>query len=196
MRRIIVAITGASGACLGLHALRLLRSLPEVETHLILSPSGIRTLVEETGQGADAARALADHHHDHRDIGSALASGSFRTAGMLVAPCSIKTLSAIAQSYDNDLIVRAADVCLKERRPVVLMVRETPLHAGHLRLMQEVTANGAIVMPPVPAFYLRPVSVDALAEQLAARALDLLGFEVAALARWKDDPAPTPDAPA
>jgi len=115
---------------------------------------------------------------------------------MLVAPCSIKTLSAIAQSYDNDLIVRAADVCLKERRPVVLMVRETPLHAGHLRLMQEVTANGAIVMPPVPAFYLRPVSVDALAEQLAARALDLLGFEVAALARWKDDPAPTPDAPA
>lgn len=193
MRRIIVALTGASGAMFGIRALQLLRATAGVEIHLILSPAGVRTLIEETGMSAADARALADHNYDHRDIGAALASGSFRTAGMLVAPCSIKTLSAIAHCYDDDLIVRAADVCLKERRPVVLMVRETPLHAGHLRLMLEATANGAIVMPPVPAFYLKPTSIADIVDQLVARALDLLGIEVPALKHWKaapTDPVP------
>ncbi|HRK42092.1 MAG TPA: UbiX family flavin prenyltransferase [Gemmobacter sp.] len=183
-QRVIIAITGASGVMIGVRALELLQPLPEVETHLILSPAGLRTLRAETNLRPEAVRALADHVHPYGDIGAALASGSFRTAGMLVAPCTVKTLSGIAHCYDDNLIVRAADVCLKERRPLVLMLRETPLHAGHIALMDQATRNGAILMPPVPAFYARPTSIDDMITQMAARALDLLHLPVPALRRW------------
>jgi flavin prenyltransferase len=186
-KRLIIAITGASGVIYGVRALELLRPLPEVETHLILSPAALRTLREETDYTGDAVRALADHVHAHGDIGASLASGSFRTAGMLVAPCTVKTLSGIAHCYDDNLIVRAADVCLKERRPVVLMLRETPFHAGHIALMDQVTRNGAIVMPPVPAFYHRPRDLDEMISQTTARALDLFDLEVAGVKRWQEN---------
>ena len=129
------------------------------------------------------------HVHSHKDIGASIASGSFRTAGMLVAPCSIKTLSGIAHCYAEDLVVRAADVCLKERRRVVLMLRETPLHEGHIALMAQATRNGAIIMPPVPAFYTKPQSIDDIVDQTMARALDLFDIEVRAIKRWKDEAA-------
>ncbi|MBL8561544.1 MAG: UbiX family flavin prenyltransferase [Gemmobacter sp.] len=190
-QRVIIAITGASGVMIGVRALELLQPLPEVETHLILSPAGLRTLRAETDRRPEAVRALADHVHPYGDIGAALASGSFRTAGMLVAPCTVKTLSGIAHCYDDNLIVRAADVCLKERRPLVLMLRETPLHAGHIALMDQATRNGAILMPPVPAFYARPASLDDMITQMAARALDVLGLPVPALHRWCE-PQPNP----
>ena len=190
-QRVIIAITGASGVMIGVRALELLQPLPEVETHLILSPAGLRTLRAETDLRPEAVRALADHVHPYGDIGASLASGSFRTAGMLVAPCTVKTLSGIAHCYDDNLIVRAADVCLKERRPLVLMLRETPLHAGHIALMDQATRNGAILMPPVPAFYARPASLDDMITQMAARALDVLRLPVPALHRWCE-PQPNP----
>ncbi len=183
-RRLIVAITGASGAIYGVRALELLRAMGGVETHLILSASGARTLAEETDYSAEQVRALADHVHRSRDIGAAIASGSFRTLGMLVAPCSVKTLSGIANCYDDELVVRAADVCLKERRRVVLLLRETPLHAGHIALMDQATRNGAILMPPVPAFYHRPATVAEIVDQTVGRALDLFDLEVPGLRRW------------
>jgi 4-hydroxy-3-polyprenylbenzoate decarboxylase len=153
MRRLIIAITGASGAMYGIRALEMLRAVPEVESHLILTSSANRTILHETTRKPDEVRALADHVYSPRDIGAAVSSGSFVTAGMLVAPCSVKTLSGIAHCYNENLVVRAADVCLKERRRVVLMLRETPLHAGHIELMAQANRNGAIIMPPVPAFY-------------------------------------------
>lgn len=189
MRRIIVGLTGASGIVYGIRALQLLRELADVETHLVVSPAALRTARDEVDLDADAIRALADVNHGHRDIGASIASGSFRTDGMLVAPCSVKTLSGIAHAYDEDLIVRAADVCLKERRRVVLLFRETPLHAGHIELMAQATRNGAIVMPPVPAFYTRPRSIADLVDQTVARALDLLGIEVPVIRRWTEDVA-------
>jgi flavin prenyltransferase len=182
--RLIVAITGASGAIYGVRALQLLRQMGGVETHLILSASGARTLVEETDHSAAQVRAMADHVHSAKDIGAAIASGSFKTLGMLVAPCSVKTLSGIANSYDDELVVRAADVCLKERRRVVLMLRETPLHAGHIALMEQATRNGAIVMPPVPAFYSRPKTVADIVDQTVGRALDLFDLDVKVVHRW------------
>lgn len=182
--RLIVAITGASGAIYGVRALELLRAMGGIETHLILSPSGARTLLEETDVSVAQVRDLADCVHSPRDIGATVASGSFRTLGLLVAPCSMKTLSGIAHSYNDELVVRAADVCLKERRRVVLLLRETPLHAGHIALMQQATTNGAVLMPPVPAFYTRPQSVDDIVTQTVARALDLFGLDVAAVKRW------------
>jgi len=183
-RRLIVAITGASGVIYGVRALELLRALGGVETHLILSSSGARTLLEETDYSVAQVRELADCVHSPRDIGATVASGSFRTLGMLVAPCSMKTLSGIAHSYNDELVVRAADVCLKERRRVVLLLRETPLHAGHMALMQQATLNGAILMPPVPAFYTRPKTVDEIVTQTVGRALDLFGLELAMVKRW------------
>lgn len=186
MRRLIVAITGASGAVYGIRALELLRSVPEIETHLILTASGARTVSEETDAKPDDVRALADIVHNPKDIGAALSSGSYLTAGMLVAPCSIKTLSGIAHSYNDELAVRAADVCLKERRRVVLLLRETPLHAGHIQLMAQATANGAIVMPPVPAFYHRLQTLDEAVTQTVLRALDLFEIHLPATRRWKD----------
>lgn len=184
VRRIIVAISGASGTLYGVEALRLLREMGGIETHLIVSPSARRTMHEETDLHIAEVEALADHTHGFRDIGAPPSSGSFRVEGMLVAPCSARTLGAIAVSLGDNLIVRAADVCLKERRRLVLMLRETPLHLGHIELMASVTRYGAIVMPPVPAFYTRPASVAELVRQSAARALDVLGIDVAALKRW------------
>ncbi|QTL02193.1 UbiX family flavin prenyltransferase [Aquabacter sp. L1I39] len=189
MKRLILAITGASGALYGIRALELLRPLPDVETHLILTPAGLRTIAEETDLRADDVRALADEVYNPKDIGAALSSGSFLTAGMLVAPCSIKTLSGIAHCYNDELTVRAADVCLKERRRVVLLLRETPLHAGHIALMAQATQNGAIIMPPVPAFYHRPESLDDVVNQTVARALDLFDIRLPLTRRWKERPA-------
>jgi len=183
-RRLIVAITGASGAIYGVRALEMLRARGDVQTPLILSASGARTLAEETDHSLAQVKALADHVHHARDIGAAIASGSFTTLGMLVAPCSVKTLSGIAHCYDDELVVRAADVCLKERRRVVLLFRETPLHAGHIALMDQATRNGAILMPPVPAFYHRPATLADVVDQTVARALDLFGLEVPGVKRW------------
>lgn len=184
MKRIVVAITGASGAIYGVRALELLRNVPNVESHVVLTSSAHRTIEHETSFTPDEVRALADHLYSPRDIGAAIASGSFVTTGMLVAPCSVKTLSGIAHCYDDNLVVRAADVCLKERRRVVLMLRETPLHAGHIDLMAQATKNGAIIMPPVPAFYALPSTIDDIVNQTVARALELLDVSVPGLQRW------------
>lgn len=188
-KRLIVAITGASGVIYGIRALEILRSIKDMESHVILSPSAARTIAEETDYDIDAVKKLGDVLYNHKDIGAAISSGSFRTEGMLIAPCSVKTLSGVANCFDDELVVRAADVCLKERRRVVLMFRETPLHAGHIRLMEQATRNGAIVMPPVPGFYSRPQSVTDLVTQSVGRALDLLGIDAGVVKRWKDSPA-------
>jgi 4-hydroxy-3-polyprenylbenzoate decarboxylase len=193
MKRLIVAMTGASGAVYGIRALQILKAVGSVETHLIISASAARTLADETDWALDAVRALAGCVYNNKDIGAALASGSYRTEGMLVAPCSVRALSAIANCHADDLIVRAADVCLKERRKVVLLFRETPLHAGHIALMDQATRNGAIVMPPVPAFYHRPETIDDMVAQTIGRALDLFGIDSGVVKRWKDaQVTPTP----
>jgi flavin prenyltransferase len=185
--RLIVAISGASGAIYGIKALELLRELGSFETHLVISPAGARTISEETELTPAQVEAMADECHAFRDIAAPLASGSFAVHGMLVAPCSARTLGGIAVSLGDNLVVRAADVCLKERRRLVLLFRETPLHLGHIELMANVTRFGAIVMPPVPAFYTRPATVAEIVTQTAARALELLGITVPALKRWKED---------
>jgi len=192
MKRLIVAITGASGVIYGIRALEILRTLKDIESHVILSPSAARTMAEETDYEIDSVRKLADVMYNHKDIGAAISSGSFKTEGMLIAPCSVKTLSGIANCFDDELVVRAADVCLKERRRVVLMFRETPLHAGHIRLMEQATLNGAIVMPPVPGFYSRPQSIDDMVTQSVGRALDLLGIDAGVVKRWKDSDTTAP----
>jgi 4-hydroxy-3-polyprenylbenzoate decarboxylase len=181
--RLIIGISGASGIVYGIEALRQLRTLG-VETHLVASKSAILTLTHETGMKLADLTALADHHYLNSDIGATLASGSFRTMGMLVAPCSIRSLSEIATGVTSTLLTRSADVVLKERRRLVLMVRETPLHHGHLQSMLNVTAAGAIVMPPVPAFYTRPQSLQDIITQSVGRALDLFGLE-SEIPRWK-----------
>ncbi|MGK6314234.1 UbiX family flavin prenyltransferase [Neorhizobium sp. DT-125] len=188
MRRIIIAITGASGVVYGVRALQLLRKIEDVETHAVISPSAFRTATDEIDMSADEIKGLADVLYNYRDIGAAISSGSFRTAGMLVAPCSVKTLSGIANCYNDELIVRAADVCLKERRRVVLLFRETPLHAGHIALMDQATRNGAIVMPPVPAFYSKPKTLDDMVTQTVGRALDLFDIHLPMVKRWKEGP--------
>ena len=187
-KRLIIGISGASGVIYGVRALEMLREIPDLETHLVITPAAILTLGEETELSADYVRALADHVHSPKDIGAAISSGSFQTLGMLVAPCSVKTLSGIAHCYNSELIVRAADVCLKERRRLVLMFRETPLHAGHIALMERATLNGAIVMPPVPAFYHVPKSIDEMITQTVGRALDLFGVDTGQVKRWKEAP--------
>ena len=184
MQRLIVAITGASGAIYGIRALEILRAINDVETHVILTPGGLRTILEETEFKAEQVRKLADRIYDHRDIGAAISSGSFQTIGMLIAPCSVRTLSGVANSYDSELTVRAADVCLKERRRVVLLFREAPLHAGHIELMAQATRNGAIIVPPVPAFYHRPETIADIIDQTVGRALDLFGIQTSIIKRW------------
>lgn len=185
-RRIIVGISGASGVIYGVRALTALRQLPDVETHLIFTAAAKRTLLEETDLSVKEVEALAHVVHHPHDIGASIASGSFRTAGMLVAPCSIKSLSAIAYSYDANLITRAADVCLKERRPLVLMLRETPLHQGHLETMAKVASYGAIIAPPVPAFYNRPATIDDLIDHTVGRVFDLMGIDHELVTRWRE----------
>jgi 4-hydroxy-3-polyprenylbenzoate decarboxylase len=192
MKRLIVAITGASGVIYGIRALEVLREVPGIETHLILTPSGARTIVEETDFSVDRVKKLAHHQYNYKDIGASISSGSYKTEGMLVAPCSVKSLSGIAHCYNDELVVRAADVCLKERRRVVLLFRETPLHAGHIALLDQATRNGAIIMPPVPAFYSRPQSVHDLVLQTVGRALDLFGIDAHIVKRWTESaPAAT-----
>lgn len=189
-RRLVVAMSGASGSIYGIRALEILRSVGGFETHLVMSPAAVRTLVEETDHSAADVRALADVVHDPRDIGASIASGSFRTEGMLIAPCSVRTLSGVAHCTSDGLLLRAADVMLKERRRLVLLFRETPLHAGHIALLDQATRNGAIVMPPVPAFYDRPRTVDDVVTQTVGRALDLFGIDAGVVKRWKEDAAP------
>lgn len=185
--RVVVGITGASGAAIVCRIVERLAALEGVETHLVVSDAARRTLDHEAGAGAlPRLVESVTRSYDVGDIGASLASGSFATAGMIVAPCSMRTLAAIATGLADNLVVRAADVHLKERRRLVLMTRETPLHLGHLRNMCAVTEMGAIVMPPVPAFYHRPRSVDEIVDHLAARAIDLLGLPVAPLAaEWE-----------
>ncbi len=176
MKRVILAITGASGAILGIRVLELLKEVG-VETHLIISRAAERTIPSETDRAIADVKALASACYEPDDIGARLASGSFVTEGMLVVPCSIKTLSGIANSYASDLIVRAADVCLKEGRKLILAVRETPLHLGHLQLMQDATRAGAVIFPPVPAFYGKAQTVEELVDNLAGRILLRMGIE-------------------
>ncbi|WP_232329236.1 MULTISPECIES: UbiX family flavin prenyltransferase [Nocardia] len=181
--RLVVGISGATGIAYGVRALEFARKAG-VQTHLVVTPAGQQTRQYETELSARDLAAMADVVYRPSDIGAAIASGSFRTAGMLVAPCSIRTLSAIAYSNGDNLLTRAADVTLKERRRLVLLVRETPLTLGHLRAMTAVTEMGGIVMPPAPAFYLRPSSIDELVDHTVARALDLLGIDVPDMPRW------------
>ncbi|HCW7015962.1 TPA: UbiX family flavin prenyltransferase [Citrobacter farmeri] len=177
MKRLIVGISGASGAIYGVRLLQVLRDVPDVETHLIMSQAARQTLSLETDLSLRDVQALASVTHDARDIAASISSGSFPTAGMVILPCSIKTLSGIVHSYTDGLLTRAADVVLKERRPLVLCVRETPLHLGHLRLMTQAAEIGAVIMPPVPAFYHRPQTLDDVINQTVNRVLDQ--FDVA-----------------
>lgn len=186
--RVVIGITGASGAIYGVRLLEKLRGRGDVELHLIITRSGERTLGLETGRTPAELRCLAHHSYAIDDIGARLASGSFPTAGMVIAPCSIRTMSAIACGISSNLLLRAADVTLKERRRLILMVRETPLHLGHLRNMAAVTEMGAIVAPPVPAFYNRPESVMEIVDYSVDRVLDLIGLYCGDARRW--DPRP------
>ncbi len=184
-RRIIVAISGASGAVYGARLLQVLRGLPGIETHLVVSDAGWRNLQHELGMERPAAQALAHQVHDVNNVGAAIASGSFQCHAMVVAPCSMRTLAAIAHGLADNLLTRAADVMLKERRRLVLMVRETPLHLAHLRNMVAVTEMGGIVCPPLPAFYLRPQTVEDVVNHSVARVLDLIDVEHQLAPRWQ-----------
>ncbi|MGK2889042.1 MAG: UbiX family flavin prenyltransferase [Candidatus Malihini olakiniferum] len=187
MKRLIIGLSGASGAIYGVRLLQVLQVVEDVETHLIMSPAARQTLTLESDLSVRDVQALADVVHDSRDIAASLSSGSFRTAGMIILPCSIKTLSCIAHSYNDNLLIRAADVILKERRPLVLCVRETPLHLGHLRLMTSAAEMGAVIMPPVPAFYHRPQTLQEVVYQTVNRVLDQFDIELpeSLFTRWQ-----------
>src|SRR6185503_14661608 len=187
-RRLIVGITGASGSVYGVRLLELLRAT-DIETHLIMSRAGQMALASETNMKVADVEKLADVVHANTDLGAACSSGSFHNLGMVVAPCSIKTMSEIATGGTANLISRAADVALKERRRVVLMLRETPLHLGHIRNMAAVTEAGAIVYPPVPAFYALPNSIEEMVDHTLARVLDLFDIDVGKVRRWTGDRA-------
>ncbi|WP_086871022.1 UbiX family flavin prenyltransferase [Kosakonia pseudosacchari] len=178
MKRLIVGISGASGAIYGVRLLQVLRDVAEVETHLVMSQAARQTLSLETDYSLRDVQSLANVVHDARDIAASISSGSFKTTGMVILPCSIKTLSGIVHSYTDSLLTRAADVVLKERRPLVLCVRETPLHLGHLRLMTQAAELGAVIMPPVPAFYHRPQSLQEVVDQTVNRVLDQFDIEL------------------
>ena len=183
-QRLIVAITGASGVIYGIRLLETLARDRAIETHLILTPAGRATIAQETAWNPRDVEALAAVVHPNSNIGASIASGSFETRGMIVAPCSVKTLSAIANSYSAELVARAADVQLKEGRSVVLLVRETPLHTGHLQLMQRAAQNGAVIMPPVPAFYGRPKMLDDVVNATVGRALARIGIRNRLYFEW------------
>lgn len=195
MTRLVVGITGATGVIYGIRLLEVLRGQPDIETHLILSAPAKRTIVEESGWTVADVEALAGHHYDNRDIGASVASGSFRTAGMIVAPCSIKTAGALASSHTDTLIARAADVTLKEGRPLILLVRETPLHLGHLRCLTALAEMQAVIMPPMPAFYNRPQDIDDIVNGTVARVLDRLNLPQQLVPEWLGThPRPAPGA--
>jgi 4-hydroxy-3-polyprenylbenzoate decarboxylase len=181
--RLIAGISGATGIAYGIELLRILRELG-IKSHLIVTAAGERTRAYETSLSARELRALADVAYSASDVGAAVASGSFRTMGMIVAPCSIRSLSEIATGVTSNLLTRAADVCLKERRRLVLLVRETPLHLGHLKSMQAVTEAGGIIMPPVPAFYTRPETFQDIVSHTTSRALDLFDLDAGTAPRW------------
>jgi len=184
MRRLIVAITGASGAIYGVQLLRRLRETPDIETHLLLSAAGVLNAHQELDMKRGDVESLAHVVHNVNDIGASVASGSFATMGMVVAPCSMKTLGAIANGLTDNLIARAADVCLKERRRVVLLARETPLNLAHIRNMEAVTLMGGIIFPPVPAFYQRPRSLEEMVDHTLARVFDLFDIDHDLAPRW------------
>lgn len=183
-RRIVVALSGASGAIYGIRALEVLHADPTIEVHAIISKGARATIAYETDRSAADVAALADVLYEESDLAAGPASGTFLTDGMLVAPCSIRTMSSIAHSLNDNLIVRAADVHLKERRPLVLMVRETPLHAGHLRSMHELALYGATILPPVPGFYVLPTTVAQIVDHSVGKALDQLGIAHQLFERW------------
>ncbi len=189
MKRVIIGVSGASGCILPLQILQHLRQIEDVETHLVVSQAAERTLRHELGRkGYSSLHGLADKTYSFADVGAVIASGSVPSAGMIVAPCSMRTLASIAHGFSDTLLTRAADVHLKERRKLVLLTRETPLHLVHLRNMCAVTEMGAIVMPPVPAFYLRPQTIKEVAIQIAQRAIDLLGVSAPMAQMWNPEP--------
>lgn len=183
-QRLVIGVTGATGAIYAQRLLQVLRELGGVETHLVISPPGVLTIKHELGLARKTFHELADHVHSFRDIGASLASGSFATAGMVVAPCSVRTLAAIASGLSDNLITRAADVTLKERRRLVLMLRETPFNLAHLRNMTAVTEMGGIIFPPLPAFYLQPQSIQEMVDHTVARVLDMFGITLDS-PRWE-----------
>jgi flavin prenyltransferase len=176
-QRLVVGISGATGIIYAIRLLEIVRELEGIETHLIVSSSAARTLSLETDYSLEQVKALADETYNFSDIGAAIASGSFKTMGMVIIPCSVKTLSGVANCYSENLLLRAADVTLKERRPLVLSFRETPLHSGHVRLMQQACELGAILAPPMPAFYIKPTSIQDLVDHHVFKILDLLGID-------------------
>lgn len=184
---VVVAMTGASGAVYGIRLLEVLRETG-IKTHLVVSKAGVMALDYETDMTIHQVKELADETHPIGDVGASIASGSFRTRGMVVAPCSVKTMSEIASGVTDNLISRAADVALKERRRLVLMLRETPLHLGHIRGMAQVTEMGGVIFPPVPAFYARPKTIAELVDHSIGRVLDLLGIETDLIERWQGEP--------
>jgi 4-hydroxy-3-polyprenylbenzoate decarboxylase len=183
--RLVLGITGASGSIYGIRLLEILRTTTDIELHLVISAAGKRTLVEETDYSVADVEALAHHRYDVRDIGATLASGSFRTGGMVIAPCSIKTAAAVAACYADTLMARAADVTLKEGRPLIMLVRETPLHLGHLRVLTSLAEMGAVVLPPMPAFYNRPKELDDIINHTVARVLDRLQLPQTLVGEWR-----------
>lgn len=193
-QRLVVAMSGASGAILGIRLLEVLQASP-IESHLVLSPAAAQTIVSETSWSVKEVEALADVVHPYRAIGATVASGSYRTMGMVIVPCSVKTLSSIAHGITGDLIARAADVTLKEGRPLLAVFRETPLHMGHLRSLTQFAEMGGIVFPPMPAFYARPATIDEMVTQLVGRMLDRLGIDNELVQRWAGLRAELPGRP-
>lgn len=191
-KRLIVGLSGASGVIYGIRLLEILREIDDIETHAIISTAAKRTILLETDYSIDQVQALADQVYNFNDIAASVSSGSFKTMGMVIVPCAIKTLSGIATSYNDNLILRAADVVLKDRRRLVLVLRETPLHLGHVRLMAQALEMGAILMPPMPAFYHRPKTIDDIINQTVNRILDLFDIELDQdlFKRW-EGPVPT-----
>jgi flavin prenyltransferase len=201
-KRLIIGVSGATGAIYGVRMLEILAKMDEIETHLVLSKAGKMTIQVETPYSVKEVEAMADVVHDINNVGAGISSGSFRTAGMVIVPCSMKTMGGIAHSLGGDLLVRAADVVLKERKKLVVVARETPLHLGHLEAMASLTRMGAIIFPPVPAFYHRPKTLDDVINQTVTRILDQFDIDVGLFHRWDDEgmsrhpdaakPKPTP----
>ena len=185
MRRIVVGVSGASGVVYGIRLLELLRAASGVETHLVLSDPAKRTIVEETDWVVKDVEALATHRYDNKDIGASIASGSFKTDGMVIAPCSVKEAASVAHCLADNLMTRAADVTLKEGRPLILLVRETPLHVGHLRMLTQLAEMGAVILPPMPAFYHRPKQIEDLVDHTLARVLDRLNIPQTLVGEWQ-----------